>query len=148
KLHLPIRIEFLQIDIAVRQRVEMDGAEERLIRLNQQDRLRESVVVKTFAEMHPRLDREDLEGIEIEAECAQPERLHDLHEVGREDQPIVAAEFNDDPELAKTLNRVQDRTLDAYGIAGGLIDTAADLHVEGIARLDAVGFELRGRPGV
>src|ERR1041385_1215638 len=100
KLHLAIWIERPQIHIAVRQRVEMDRAQERLIRLDQQNRLRKSVVVETLAEMHPRLDREDLERVEIKAERAQAERLHDLHEIGGEDQHIVAAEFDHDPELA------------------------------------------------
>src|SRR5580693_6643122 len=56
KLRLAIRIKLLQIHIAIWQRVEMHGAEERARRLDQQNRFGKTVVVKAFAEVHAGLD--------------------------------------------------------------------------------------------
>src|SRR5262249_19252338 len=57
-------------------------AEERLLRLDQEDGLREARIVEAPAEVHARLDGEHLEPIDPEAGGSrQVERVHDLGEV-------------------------------------------------------------------
>ena len=67
----------------VGQRFETYRTEERLLRLDQEDRLREAGIVEAAAEVHARLDREDLEGSDIKSQCKQRDVVDDLDEVGR-----------------------------------------------------------------
>src|SRR5207247_6908374 len=133
KYRTPVRIKLLQIDVPIRQRVQTRRAEKRLARLDQENRLRKTIVMETAAEMHARFDHHDFEDIKVGHQRLQRRWFHDLHKIGAEDQDIVAAELDADPELAIILDRFEDRALDAQRLACGLIDQAADLHVEGVA---------------
>src|SRR5215217_1893598 len=114
KLRVAVGVELLQIDILIRQAFEPDGAEERLDRLDQQDRLGKAAVVEAAAEMHARLDRERLEGRHVEAEPAQRTGLHHLYEVAAQHQHVAAAEFHDDTELAFAFAGGQHGPLDTH----------------------------------
>src|SRR5438034_11235394 len=61
-------------------------AEERLLRLGQENCLREARIVEAAAEVHARLDREYLELIDRESRPRQVERVHRSEErrVGKE----------------------------------------------------------------
>src|SRR5689334_21251109 len=130
KLRAAVWIELRQIDSPVRQRIEPHRAEKRLARLDQQDRSGKAVVVKTTPEMHARLDRPDVERVDIEPERLQRKRLHDLHEIRTEKQDTATAKADHDPELAVAFDGVEDRALEADRLAGRFIHQASDLRVE------------------
>src|SRR5580693_2208705 len=118
KFHVTVRIEFLQVDILVGQSVETDRTEERLDRLDQQNRLGEAAVVEATAEMDAALDGDRLELRDVAKQVDERLRLLDLHEEAAEDQYIAFAELDHDPELAMTFDSLRHRALDAYRLAG------------------------------
>jgi hypothetical protein len=78
----------------------MNGSEKWLRRLNQQDRLRKTVVVEAAPEMNPRLDRHDLERTDVQTQGLEGKRFDDLHEIRAQNEDIAAAECDAAPELA------------------------------------------------
>src|SRR6266478_1532756 len=66
KADVAVRIELGDVDVPVGQRLEPYRAEERPLRLDQQDRLREARIVEATAEVYARLDRKYLELIDGE----------------------------------------------------------------------------------
>src|SRR5882724_2456525 len=73
KADVAVRIELGDVDVPVGQRLEPYRAEEWLLRLDQQDRLREARIVEAAAEVHTRLDCTDLELIDRESRPRQAE---------------------------------------------------------------------------
>src|SRR4029079_12294135 len=118
KRRAAIGIEFCEIDILIGQAVEARRAQKRLLRLEQQNRFGKAVVVKAAPKMNARFYRHHIERIDIH-QGLQRERLHDLHQIGGEDQHIVLAEPDADPELAVAFDSLEDRSLNAHRRACG-----------------------------
>src|SRR6267378_6058070 len=76
KADVAVRIELGDVDGPVGQRLESYRAEERLLRLDQQDRLREARIVEAASEVYARLDRKYLELIDGESRPREVERVH------------------------------------------------------------------------
>src|SRR5882762_2944421 len=87
KADVAVRIELGDVDVPVGQRLEPYRAEERLLRLDQQDGLREAGIVEAAAEVYARLDHKYLELIDGESWLREVERIHDLGEHQRISQP-------------------------------------------------------------
>src|SRR5262245_42077391 len=135
-----VRIELGDVDVPVGQRLEPYRAEERLLRLGQDDGLREARIVEAASEVHARLDREDLELLDRESRRArQVERVHDLGEVLADQHDVAAPEGNAHPVPAGDVRDAGDRALDPHRLSGRLVGPTADLHVERIAGLQALG---------
>src|ERR1700720_624036 len=92
KADVAVRIELGDVDVSVGQRLEPYRAEERLLRLDQEDRLREARIVEAAAEVHARLDRKYLEPIDRESRPRQVERVHDLGETFADQQDTASPE--------------------------------------------------------
>src|SRR5262249_57045330 len=121
-----VRIELGDVDVPVGQRLEPYRAEERLLRLDQQDRLREVRIVEAAAEVHARLDREDLELIDRESRTRlQIERVHDLGEIFADQYNVASPEGDAHPVPAGDPRHARDRTLDPYRLARRLVGHAA-----------------------
>src|SRR6185437_3524031 len=90
-----VGIVLADVDVLVGQRVEPDSAKKRLLGLDQQDGLGETRIVEAAAEVHARLDGEDLELVGTEAR--EVGRVHDLRQVLAENDEIVLAEGDADP---------------------------------------------------
>ncbi len=74
------------------------------------------------------------------------ERIEDLHQIRAQDQDVVAAKLDADPELTVALDGLQDRAPDAHRLAGGWVGEAADLHIECVPGLGALRLQFgRGR---
>src|SRR5258707_15586055 len=98
KADVAVRIELGDVDVSVGQGLEPYGAEERLLGLDQQDRLREARIVEAASEVYARLDRKDLEL--IDGESGRPckvERVHDLGEIFAQEHDVAAAEGDAHP---------------------------------------------------
>src|ERR1700704_5400540 len=80
-------IDLPNVDVLVGQRVQPHRAEERLLGFDQQDCLGKARIVEAAAEMHPRLDGEDLEP--VGAKPRDVGRVHDLRQVLAQDHEIV-----------------------------------------------------------
>src|SRR6266852_8729352 len=127
-----VRIELGDVDVPVGQRLESYRAEERLLRLHQQDRLREARIVEAAAEVYARLDRKYLELIDRESRPRQVERVHDLGEIFADQHDIASPEGDAHPVPAGDIRHARDRALDPHRLAGGLVRQAANLRVERI----------------
>src|SRR6266851_9862426 len=90
KADVAVRIELGDVDVPVGQRLEPYRAEERLLRLDQQDRLREARIVEAAAEVYARLDRKYLELVGRESRPRQVERVHDLGEIFADQHDIAS----------------------------------------------------------
>src|SRR5712691_4700776 len=108
KADVAVRIKFRDVDVRVGQRLESYRAEERLLRLDQQDRLREARIVEAAAEVDARLDGEHLELSGGEARPLQVERVHDLSEVLADQDDIASPEGDAHPEPAGDLRYARD----------------------------------------
>src|SRR6266852_4155602 len=104
KADVAVRVKFRDVDVRVGQRLESYRAEERLLRLDQQDRLREARIVEAAAEVDARLYGE--------ARPLQVERVHDLSEVLADQDDIAWPEGDAHPEPAGDLRHARDRALD------------------------------------
>src|SRR5262245_13455868 len=94
----PVWIELGDVDVPVGQRLEAYRAEERLLRLDQQDCLREARIVEAAAEVHSRLDREYLELIDRESRrLDEIKRVHYLREVLTEQHDVASPERDAHP---------------------------------------------------
>src|SRR2546426_8809779 len=113
-------------------------AEERLLRLGQENCLRDDRIVEAAAEVHARLDREDLELIDRESRPRQVERVHDLGEVLAYQHDIASPEGDGHPVPAGDIRHARDRALDPHRLAGGLVYQAANVRVERIAGLQTL----------
>src|SRR5262249_33740179 len=118
KADVAVRIKFRDVDVPVGQRLEPYRAEERLLRLDQQDRLREARIVEAAAEVYARLDREDLELIDGEARPRQVERIHDLGKILADEHDVASPEGDAHPVPAGDLRHTGDRALDPHRLAG------------------------------
>src|SRR5213594_774489 len=121
KADVAVRIELGDVDVAVGQRLEPYRAEERLLRLDQQNRLREARIVEAAAEVHTRLDCKDLELIDRESRPRQAERVHDLGEIFADQHDIASPEGDAHPVPAGDIRHAGDRALDPHRLAGGLV---------------------------
>src|SRR5260370_3166107 len=90
KADVAVRIELGDVDVPVGQRLEPYRAEERLLRLDQQDRLREARIVEAAAKVYARLDRKYLELIDDESRPRQVERIHDLGEIFADEDALAS----------------------------------------------------------
>ena len=145
----------IQLEVLVIQRFEMNRAQERLLRLDQQDRLGVAVVVVAAPEMHARLDRDHVEVGGIDADLQKRLGIGVLVQVRTDDDHVTVAELDADPELGRC--RAGATTPPPHATAHGVdsadhphriarrnVELAADFHVEGVARLDALlaqGFD-------
>src|SRR5262245_36417349 len=128
-----VRIKLGDVDVPVGQRLEPYRAEKRLLRLDQQDRLREARIVEAAAEVHARLDHKCLELIDRESGgTRQVERVHDLGEVLADQHDVAAPEGNAYPVPAGRVRHTGDGPFDPHGRAGRLVEQSSDLHVERI----------------
>src|SRR6185312_3369999 len=66
-----------------------------------------------------------------------------LDEIATEGQHVAFAEPDQDPELPVALDGLQHPARDAHRLARRLVCGAADIVVEGIARLHALGLQRR-----
>src|SRR5215472_9860878 len=80
-VRVPVRIELLEINVLVIERVEPPRPQEWLRRLDQQDRLGKSAIVESTPEVHARFDGKDVEGVGIETDIPEGPGVHDLHEI-------------------------------------------------------------------
>src|SRR5215472_6535546 len=98
KADVAVRIELGDVDVPVGQRLEPYRAEERLLRLDQQDCLREARIVEAAAEVHARLDRECLELIDRQSWGAlEVERVDDLSQVLADQHDVASPEGDAHP---------------------------------------------------
>src|ERR1700730_6134170 len=97
KADVPVRIELGDVDVSVGQRLEPYRAEERLLRLGQENCLREARIVEAAAEGYARLDRKYLELIDGESRPREVERVHDLGEIFADDDDVASPEGDADP---------------------------------------------------
>src|SRR2546422_7979753 len=103
KADVAVRIKSRDVDVRVGQRLESYRAEERLLRLDQQDRLREARIVEAATEVHARLDGEHIELSDREARARDVEWVHDLGEVLADQHDIASPEGDAHPEPAGNL---------------------------------------------
>src|ERR1700730_1875949 len=97
KADVAVRIELGDVDVPVGQRLEPYRAEERLLRLGQENCLREARIVEAAAEVYARLDRKYLELIDGESRPREVERVHDLGEIFADDDDVASPEGDADP---------------------------------------------------
>src|SRR5258705_7903986 len=135
KADVAVRIELGDVDVPVGQRLEPYRAEERLLRLDQQDRLREARIVEAAAKVYARLDRKYLELIDDESRPREVERIHDLGEIFADEDDVASPEGDAHPVPAGEVRHARDRALDPHWLASGLVGQATDVHVERIAGL-------------
>ena len=149
-----VRVEVAELQVLVGQGVEPHRAEERLGWFDQQYRLGKSAVVEAATEVHARLDGDDLKGRQIDANAGQRGGLHDLHEIGADQQQVAIAEADAQPELTVALNAMGDPAGDAHRLASRIIGQATDVHVEPstdacvLHRLEHAGIGDRGNQRV
>src|SRR6266478_444121 len=146
KADVAVRIELGDVDVPVGQRLEPYRAEERLLRLDQQDRLREARIVEAAAKVYARLDRKYLELIDDESRPREVERIHDLGEIFADEHDVASPEGDAHPVPAGDVRHARDRALDPHSLASGLVCQTTDVHVERIAGLQTPGHDrLDGR---
>src|SRR5438046_10629604 len=95
-------------------------AEERLLRLGQENCLREARIVEAAAEVHARLDREYLELIDRESRPRQVERVHDLGAIFTDQHDVASPEGDAHHILAGDLANAVDHALDPHRSRAGV----------------------------
>src|SRR5216683_7299328 len=89
KRRVSVGVILLQVDVLIGEIVQANRPEKRLCRLDQQDRPGKTVVVEAAPEMNPRLDRHDLEGVDVQPQVVERKRIEDLHQIRAQDQDVV-----------------------------------------------------------
>src|SRR4026208_27102 len=96
----------------VGQRFETYRTEERLLRLDQEDRLREAGIVEAAAEGHARLEREGLEAVDGEPGPPPAGRGQELGEILADQHDVATPEGDAHPVPAGGVRDARDGALD------------------------------------